>query len=272
MDFLPITTVRERAPEVREALEALLSSPAVARDRDARQWRFLAAALGELFGQPSRTFRRLGAAQAAQLKFPVHRRIRDYYSRHAGHAGLELMLVHERELPLYRVPEPQAYPRLAGYCLLVRDRASDLTLPADGADRTREYLERVVTEAARAELLAYERLPMLALAPLERWFQPGAPAWREIEDRLQRRRRDGWVLSNPLNPSTVRTLEVQVSSLDGDEARALARESWYLLWWSQRTRSYIYAFREKLQHSYGLVREAAAWRIRERAVQRPRAF
>lgn len=272
MEFLSISAVRERAQQVRKALEALLSSPAVAHDREAKQWRFLAASVEALFERPGADFRRLTAAGAAQLKFPVHQRLREYYARHAGQAALELMLVHESQLRLYRLPDAEEYPRLAGYSLLVRDRSSDVTLPPDGADRTREYVERVVTEAAQAELRAYRSLPDASLEPLQPWFVPDGPAWLEIQDRLQRRRRDGWVLSNPLNPSTVRTLSVQVRSLGEDDARVVARESWYLLWWSQRTRSYLYAFRESMQHSYVVQREAAGWRVRERAAKRPRAL
>jgi hypothetical protein len=242
----------------------------VTRDRAARQWRFLAASLETLFGGPSDVFGSLPAAEAAQLKFPVQRRLREHYSRHAGRPVLELMLVHERELPLYRVPGAEHYPRLAGYCLLVRDGVTDLTLPEDGTDRIREYLERVATEAARAELQAYQALPKLSLAPLERWFRPQDPAWREIEDRVHRRLRDGWVLSNPLNPSTVRTLDVKVRGLQDDEARVVARESWYLLWWSRRTRSYLYSFRQSVRHAYLLRREGAGWRVSERTAQRPR--
>lgn len=271
MEFLPVGEMREREAEVRGALRTFLASRAAVTRPGARQWQFFRAGVERALGAPRSPFDALTAVEAAQLKFMVQSKLRSWYVRKAGAHRLEFLLVHQNQLGRYRLSAPDRYPRLAGYCFLVRDVQRDPTLPTEGADTLRDYLERVVTDAARSELTAYRALPDLRLAPLQRWFLREGEAYEEILDRLQRRRRDGWVLSNPSNPSNQRTLKVRIEELTGDHARVVTSEHWYLRWWSPSAEAYIYAFREQLHLTYVLERQRQDWRVRRRTASRGEA-
>lgn len=273
VEFLSAEQVRARAEEVRQALAAVLDVPAVAGHPQARQWEFLRACLGRLLGREAGldTWEGLSSDQAAQLKFEIQEKLKTHYERRAGEQGLVLSLVHSRHLSTYRLAGAPRYPRLAGYCLLVREPAQDATLRPQ-VDRWSDYLVRVVTEAAEAEYRAYEAVPEVDERPLERWAWAEGPYHQDVLKRLRQRRGTGWVLNNAYNPSTHRTEEVEVRWLDDAEARLSTREFWHLRWWNTRTREYIYAYEERLRYDYLLRRRDHAWRVWERqrrATRRP---
>jgi hypothetical protein len=235
----------------------------------AAQWRFLETCAASVLGELPSGDSRANATQAAQWKFQVHEKLRRYYDRHAGERGLVLALVHRSRLAQYRVPEKDAYPSVAGYCLLVRDPSRDITL-GPSVEGLASYLERVVVEAAGTELRAYQALPTLDLAALGRWIWDDGPAFREIVDRLRKRRSAGWVLTNSFNPSHQRTASVKVRQIGEGLAVVNATEAWLLRWWNARTREYIYAFHETLRHAYVLARRGHVWRVERRLRRAPR--
>src|ERR1039458_6771585 len=111
------------------------------------------------------------------------------------------------------------YPELAGYCLLVRDLSEDRIgeAPCKRED-TAPYLEKVVAACIDAEFAAYAALPEIKLDEVERWFRADGPAYRDIRNLVTRHHHRGWVISNPMNPSTKRLLGVKVKKSEGGEA------------------------------------------------------
>jgi hypothetical protein len=269
MEFLSTTEVRARAREVKEALARILATRAVVGHRGAAQWRFLQACTAKALGESVQGFDGIEPTKAAQWKFQVQEKLRRYYERHAGEPGLWLVPVHESRLGQYRLPSPDAYPRLSGYCLLVRDPARDATLGPETEGPT-PYLERVVVETAEAEFRAYAALPRLDTALLSRWLWTDGPAFREILDRLRKRRRTAWVITNAYNPSHHRTTSLKVLRVRDTRAVVNATEIWHLRWWNTFTSEYIYSFQETLRHSYVIEKREHIWRVHRRLRRPPR--
>jgi hypothetical protein len=269
VEFLSIREARTRSAEVRGALRTLMTTRAVVGRPGAQQWRFLAACVERVLAPagPSE-FDALGPARAAQLKFEVSDRLRRHYLRHEPSEGLAFALVHRSEMGEYRIRETVSYPDIAGYAVLIREPKRDSTLPPQ-ADALADYLERVVAEAVDSEFRFYA-LGQPDPATLQLWFCAGGPALREIVQRAERRREQGWIISNPLNPSTRRLLAVKVRRVTGEEAVVGSTQYWYLRWWSTRTSDYIYAFRQTTQMTYVLRREDGTWRVYENLKPSPR--
>lgn len=272
MEFLSAVQVQARADEVREALAAVLGVSAVAGHPRARQWQFLRSCLERVLGQDGNSARwdGLPSDQAAQYKFEIQEKLRAHYERRAGKPGLALALVHARHLSAYRLVGAEDYPRLAGYCLLVREPQKDATLRPHTAG-WRDYLVRVVTEVTEAEYRACEAIPELDERALERWSWLDGPFRREVGQRLRQRREEGWVLSNAYNPSTHRTERVDVHRMEDNEALVSTREYWHLRWWSTRTKEYIYSYEDRPRFDYLLRRRDHAWRVWERRRRAARA-
>lgn len=79
MQFLAPGPARNRATEIRAALNELLSTKALVTRRVASQWRFLEACVERLLsGKVASEFQKLETARAAQLKFEVEDRLRAF--------------------------------------------------------------------------------------------------------------------------------------------------------------------------------------------------
>lgn len=265
MEFLSAAEARSREPEVRAALDALLRSRALAARPGAAQWRFLAESVENLLTPPRNSrFDRLSPVTTAQLKFALHERLRRHYAQGQANAGLVLTLVHQRELARFRVRgDLSEYPRLAGYCLLVRDAQHDPTVIPE-EDPLGAYLERVVAECAEAEFRLYQHLPQLDRGALARWWWEDGPGFQQILARARQRQADGWTLDNPLNPSTWRLLSARTRQRARDRAVVATREYWYLRWWCPRLRQDIYTYRQTGCHTYVLRLSDASWRAMDR--------
>lgn len=263
MEFLSATEVRSRHLEIGRVLERLLQSKAIVGKPGSTQWRLLSACFERVLHpeQPSE-FDRLDRARAAQLKFEVQGRLRRFYLAHGGSSPVVLTLLHRADLVRYRVPEGASYPAVASYCLMVREPARDTSLP--GSSRLlASYLERVVAEAAEAEYRTYLALPELRSDLLARWFTEDGPVLSQVVDRASQRREQGWVLCNPLNPSTHRVLSVRVRRLSSDEATLSSLQFWHLRWWSARLSDYVYAYQETSRQEHTLKRCGDDWRLHD---------
>jgi hypothetical protein len=53
----------------------------------------------------------------------------------------------------------------------------------------------------------------------------------------------GWILTNPMNPSTKRVLMLKVKKIDKREIFVSTTEYWYLRWWDTKN-SYAFPNRE----------------------------
>lgn len=160
---------------------------------------------------------------------------------------------------------------MSGYCLLIREVADEF--PVDAFDRPanlKPYLERVIAEAMDAEFSAYQALPELNGQPLSRWFCADSPAIREILNLLLRHQKRGWVISNPMNPSTKRLLKVTVKKADPREAVLTTMEYWYLRWWDLNKAEYTYPYRETNRQMYILKKDPDGWKVFENLRPSPR--
>ena len=106
-------------------------------------------------------------------------------------------------------------------------------------------------------------LPEIKTEELSRWFIAESPAIREIITVLTGNSKRGWIISNPLNPSTKRLLGIKVKKTAGNEAFVNTVEYWYLRWWYKNDNSYVYPYRETNRQTYILRRDTAGWKVYE---------
>jgi len=273
MEYLALDQVRERVAACRAELEALLGVKALAGKPKARQWRFLRDAAECLWSGIARPeFEKLSNSGVAQLKFEAEDRLRRFYLRPGRSPRFVFTLVHQSELGLYSVSDDGAYPSLAGYCLLVRDLSVEQVGERTSVpDALAPYLEKVVTAGIDAEFEAYAALPEIRVERVGRWFVANGPAYCEIVNLVTRHQQRGWVISNPLNPSTKRLLEIRLKKLDGKEAILGATEYWYLRWWSTKEQTYVYPYRETNHQLYILRDQPDGWQVYQNLRPSPRS-
>jgi hypothetical protein len=129
----------------------------------------------------------------------------------------------------------------------------------------------LVMECMDTEFRAYMALPDVKTDELEKWFINGSPAYKEIVNLLNRHRDKGWVLTNPLNPSTKRLMRIVVKKMDAAEAIVHSTEYWYLRWWNTREGSYAYPYRETNRQIYILKKASGTWKVYENLRPPPRS-
>jgi len=242
MEYLSPDQIRTRSSACRAEMEALLAARAVAGKPKARQWWFCRDAVERLLsGGGSSEFDALSRTQAAQLKFEVEDKLRRFYLR-PGHAPeVVFTLARSSEVAQYGLEDGGKYPVLVGYCLLVRDLSEDRVGEAPGnREDTAPYLEKVVGACIDAEFAAYAALPEIRLGEAERWFHQEGPAYADVRNLVTRHHKRGWVISNPMNPSTKMLLDIRVKKIEGAEATVSTTEYWYLRWWGTRENTYVY--------------------------------
>jgi len=111
------------AAACRNQMLALLSVRAVTGRPKARQWSFFRDAVERLLSPGHRSeFDSLPATRAAQYKFEVEAKLRKHYLRTTRAPRFVFSLIHQKDLSLSAIADQDVYPRLAGYCVLVRDR------------------------------------------------------------------------------------------------------------------------------------------------------
>lgn len=273
VEYLSSDMARDRSARCLAEMEAILAAKSFAGKPKARQWRFFRDAVGRLFrGNGHSEFDGLPRVQAAQLKFEVEDKLRRFYLRPGRPPEFVFTLVHESELSAYGIDDAGAYPRLAGYSVLVRDLGEERVGLTDAAtEDVQPYLERVVATCVDAEFAAYAALPEIKLDEVGRWFCEDGPAYREIMNLVARHSQRGWVITNPMNPSTKRLLAVKVKRAANGEALVATTEYWYLRWWGTKEMSYVYPYRETNHQLYVLHKEPGGWRVYENLRPPPRS-
>lgn len=269
--FLSARQARERAASIREALQSILASPALVGRPQAAQWRFFAATAGLLIGDESPPeFTGLAPTRAAQLKFEVEDRLRRFYLNPGQPIRLVFSLVHVSKLAALGLDPQAGPPALAGYVALVRDVGEDLEALCEVRELP-AYLERVIADAIDAEFAAYAALPTIDEAALARHFVADGPAFLGVMHVLVRHRERGWILTNPLNPSTKRLLTVRIDAVQPPTATARTTEYFYLRWWDAGRHKYAYAYREINTQRYVLERgDDGVWRVLDNLRPSPR--
>ena len=273
MEYLSPDRVRGRSGRCTAELERMLAAKALAGKPKARQGRFSRDAVARLLsGNNPSEFDALSRVQAAQLKFEVEDKLRRFYVRPGRSLEFVFTLVHESELPTYGMKDTDAYPRLAGYCVLVRDLGEEIVGVIENVtENVQPYLEKVVSACVDAKFGAYAAPPEIRLDEVARWFCDHSPAYPEIENVVTRHSQRGWAISNPLNPSTKRLLALKVKRAANGEAVVSTTEYWYLRWWGTREGSYVYPYRETNHQLYILHREPGNRRVYQNLRPPPRS-
>lgn len=247
-----------------------MENETLAMRKHARQWQFLRLCLEHTLGASPGEFFISEPQRLAQFKFEVEDKLRRFYLRHGAPVDFVFSLVHRRDAARYQFIPDSHYPDTAGYCLLVRDRRDCGNAAVGTSAQTRAYLESVVAGCIDAEFSAYRALPDFDKTPLQRWFQRGGDAYRDLVNNLTQLARRGWVVSNRCNPSTKRLLAVEIKEMRGKQAIARTTEYWYLRWWSTLEQKYRYPYRETNRHTYYLVNTDDGWRVEGNIFPPPR--
>ncbi len=196
-------------------------------------------------------------------------KLRRFYLRKGGDVDYIFTMVHKSDLVGSDMDAPDTYPDLWGYCLLVRDILAETANEAPETNLP-QFLERVLAEAIDAEFRAYMALPEIKVAEFEKWFVVDSPAMKEIVNILLRHAKRGWIISNPLNPSTKRLLSVKIKTIKNGEARVNTVEYWYLKWFDKQLDAFVYPYRETNRQTYILKQDKGEWRIYENHRPLPR--
>ena len=168
--------------------------------------------------------------------------------------------------------DAENYPDLAGYCILIRDLTIETAkIFSNTLKDSKLYLERVIAESIDVEFRAYMALPNIKTDELQKWFCLESPAIKEIINLLLRHQKKGWVISNQMNPSTKRLLNVRLKKITQKEAIVNTMEYWYLRWWDLNNESYTYPYRETNRQIYILKRKVENWKVFENLRPSPRS-
>ncbi len=268
-EYLSLAEIQERSADILSALESLINTKAVANKPNAKQWRFLRDGVRCLFSPcVDSEFQNISPVRAAQLKFETEDRLKRYYLRPGRPLDFVFTLVHKSDLAKYGLIDREDYPSLAGYCVLIRDKVDDNN---KGPDDLKKYLERVITEAMDAEFRAYAALPRIDQDDLNKWFVTDSPAMKEIMNLLTRHQKKGWIISNSLNPSTKRLLDIKVKKIENLHAFINTMEYWFLRWWDVKDGSYTYPYRETNRQMYVLKKEPDGWKVFKNLRPSPRS-
>lgn len=84
---------------------------------------------------------------------------------------------------------------------------------------------------------------------------------KEIVNILEKHKKKGWIINNPLNPSTKRLLHIRIDKILSNEAFVNTVEYWYLRWWDTNAASYTYPYRETSRQTYILKKIDENWKI-----------
>ena len=205
-EFISLEDIRSQSDRIRAQLDMLLHNKALVSKPRADQWRFFKDSFEKIIASEiSTAFDNLSAVKAAQLKFEVEDHLKRFYFQRGNPVVYVFSLVHKSKLLNYGITED--YPSLAGYCLLVRDLSDEEKI--QDVEKPQPYLERVIAESMDAEFRAYMALPEINIETLALWFVPGSPAMKEIVNILERHKKRGWIINNPLNPSTKRFIRLK---------------------------------------------------------------
>jgi hypothetical protein len=272
VEFLDPNEIGEQSNELREYFYELMATKLLVGKPKATQWRFFRACFEQLLGSTIEAdFVSIPKTRAAQLKFEVENKLRWYFLQPGRLLKYAPILVHQSKLGPYGLSSGGSYPALAGYCLLIRRiNGGASSAHSEEPAMLKHYLERIVTECIDAEFRAYAALPEVNTDDLKTWFCPDSPAIKEITTLLGRHRQRGWVINNPLNPSTKRLLRIKVHRVGRDECQVHTTEYWYLRWWDNNQRTWTYPYRETNSQIYILRMNEGSWKVYENLRPSPR--
>jgi hypothetical protein len=253
--FLTEPQIRQQARKIRSAFNALMLSKRVVSRPTSRQWQFFRHCFDVLMGEALGDFP-CTAQAAAQYKFEVSKRLRNYYRLPGDAVSFVFSLTYkdgDRRLP------SEDYPTANGYALLVTRNV------ADALDRNEieARLERVIADAVDAEWTVYMKLPQLDILTLDSVFETTGSAYKRIRMIAESHHKKRWTINNPGNPSTRRLVTVKVEELSPNSAKIRTEEYWYLRWWSIDKKIYAYIYNEMNRQMYFVVKRGDRWLVRD---------
>ena len=267
-EYVAIDDIRSCANQIKTQIDLLLHNRSVVSKPNAMQWQFFIACFDKIImPETAYAFDDLPVLKAAQLKFEVEDSLKRFYFQRGNPVIYVFSLIHKSKLSNYGFGED--YPSLAGYCLLVRNISDEEQV--QDVEKPQQYLERVIAESIDAEFRAYMALPEINIEALPLWFVTDSPAMKEIVNILEKHKKKGWIINNPLNPSTKRLLNIRVNKVFGNEAFVNTVEYWYLRWWNTNTESYTYPYRETNRQTYILKKADGNWKVFENLRPLPRS-
>ncbi len=273
MEYLYLQEVITLEKDIKQEMSSLLSNKAVVLKPNSLQWQFFCDCVNKLFNpRHSSKFSSLNNSQKAQLKFEVEDKLRNFYLRRGRQINFVFKMIHKKELKNIFFDEADSYPNIGEYSVLVRNTMKEI-VPKDSITEKdiKEYIERVITEAVETEFKAYMRLPkIISDVIFDKWFMPNSPAVKEIMHVLIRHKERGWIISNPMNPSTKRILSLKVKKTDKGEVFVSTTEYWYLRWWDTNKNTYTFPYRGTNKQQYVLRKHNDMWKVYENIRPAPR--
>ena len=273
MEYLSIQEINSIEEDIRREMELLLSNKAVVFKPQSLQWQFFTDCVNRLYNSDTASkFNSLSNSNKAQLKFEIEDRLRKFYLRPGRKINFVFQMIHKKDLQKIFFDEIDSYPDIGGYTILVRDtKREGITNEGLTEKDIKDYIERVVTEAIETEFKAYMMLPkIIPEIILDKWFIPNSPAVKEIMHVLVRHKEREWVLSNPMNPSSKRILNMKIRKFEKGEVFVATTEYWYLRWWNTKENSYTYPYRETNRQQYVLRKHNGMWKVYETIRPQPR--
>ena len=273
VEYLSLQEVITLEEDIKKEMALLLSNKAVVLKPNSLQWQFFCDCGNKLFnaGQTSK-FSSLNNTQRAQLKFEAEDKLKRFYLRPGRQINFVFKMVHKKELKNIFFDEADSYPDIGEYSVLVRNTTKEIIHKDCFSEKhIEEYIERVVTEAVETEFKAYMKLPkIISDVILDKCFMTDSPAVKEIMHVLIRHKERGWIISNPMNPSTKRILSLKVKKIEKGEVFVSTTEYWYLRWWDTNKNAYTFPYRETNKQQYVLRKHSNMWKVYENIRPAPR--
>lgn len=252
MEYLSLDETVSMKGEVIRELELLFSNKAAVGKPNLLQWRFFKDCTDKLFNpRLSSQFSSFPNFKKAQLKFETEDKLKRFYLRPGRNINFVFKIIHKKDLQNILFEDADSYPDIGGYSVLVRDTSKEVG-PNYGVTEKdiKEYIERVVAKAVDSEFEAYQTLPNIITDNLlNRWFYSTGPAKKEILPVLTRHKERGWILTNPMNPSTKRILSIKVKKIEKKEIFVSTTEYWYLRWWDTKKNLMLFHIERQVDSS-----------------------
>lgn len=271
--YLSLFEILSMEDEIKQEMTLLLSNKAVVSKPNSFQWQFFSDCINKLFDSNHNSkFHSLPNIKKAQLKFEAEGKLRKFYLRPGRKIDFVFQMIHKKELKNILFDEADSYPDVGEYSVLVRNISRENIAYTGLSEKDiKDYIERVVAEAMETEFKAYMMLPkIISDIVLDRWFVPDSPAVKEIMHVVLRHKERGWIISNPMNPSTKRILNSKIKKVDNGEVFVSTVEYWYLRWWDVNKDAYTYPYRETIRRQYVLRKHNGLWKVYETMWPQPR--
>ncbi|MCX6151629.1 MAG: hypothetical protein NTX22_13995 [Ignavibacteriales bacterium] len=273
MEYLSMQEIISMKEDIKHEMELLLSNKAIVLKPNSLQWMFFSDCINKLFNSnhPSK-FISLNNSNKAQLKFETEDKLRKFYLRPGRKINFVFQMIHKKDLKKIFFDEDDSYPDIGGYSILVRDTSKENSSNNILTEKdVKDYIERVVTEAIETEFKSYMMLPnIIPDIIIDKWFIPDSPAVKEIMHVVLRHKERGWTLSNPMNPSSKRIIDMKVRKTEKGEVFVSTIEYWYLRWWDTNKKAYTFPYRETNRQQYVLRKHEGMWKVYETIRPQPR--